>query len=49
MCSRQGIGIVVLEGYVKKRTSIPARIMARIRRLQANAEKALRNEQGKNS
>ena len=41
--------IVVLDGYVKKRTSIPARIMARIRRLQANAEKALRNEQGKNS
>ena len=40
--------IVVLDGYVKKRTSIPARIMARIRRLQADTEKALRNEGGKN-
>ena len=38
-----GHRIVVLDGYVKKRTSIPARIMARIRRLQANTEKALRN------
>ncbi len=39
-----GRRIVVLDGYVKKRTSIPARIMARIRRLQASAEEALRNE-----
>ena len=44
-----GNRIVVLDGYVKKRTSIPTRIMARIRRLQANAEEALRNEQSKNS
>ena len=44
-----GQWIVVLDGYVKKRTSIPARIMARIRRLQANTEKALRNEEDKNS
>ena len=44
-----GHRIVVLDGYVKKRTSIPARIMARIRRLQANTEKALRNEEDKNS
>ena len=44
-----GNRIVVLDGYVKKRTSIPARVMARVRRLQANAERALRNEQGKNS
>ena len=42
-----GHRIVVLDGYVKKRSSIPARIMARIRRLQANAEEALRNEEGK--
>ena len=42
-----GHRIVVLDGYVKKRTSIPARIMARIRRLQADTEKALRNEDGK--
>lgn len=40
--------IVVLDGYVKKRTSIPARVMARIRRLQSDAEKALGNEAGKN-
>ena len=43
-----GHRIVVLDGYVKKRTSIPARIMARIRRLQANTEEALRDEEGKN-
>ena len=43
-----GYRIVVLDGYLKKRTSIPARIMARIRRLQANTEEALRNEDGKN-
>ena len=43
-----GQRIVVLDGYVKKRTSIPARIMARIRRLQADTETALRNEGGKN-
>ena len=43
-----GQRIVVLDGYVKKRTSIPARIMARIRRLQADTERALRNEDGKN-
>ena len=42
-----GRRIVVLDGYVKKRTSIPAGIMARIRRLQANTEKALRNQEGK--
>ena len=40
--------IIVLDGYVKKRTSIPPRIMARIRRLQANTEKALRNKECKN-
>ena len=39
-----GQRIVVLDGYVKKRTSIPARTMARIRRLQAITERALRNE-----
>ena len=39
-----GHRIVVLDGYVKKRTSIPARVMARIRRLQADIEEALRNE-----
>ncbi len=43
-----GQRIVVLDGYVKKRTSIPARIMARIRRLQEDTETALRNEGGKN-
>ena len=43
-----GHRIVVLDGYVKKRTSIPARIMARIRRLQADTEEALRNAEGRN-
>lgn len=40
--------IVVLDGYVKKRTGIPARVMARLRRLQADAEEALRKEEAKN-
>ncbi|MCY4510850.1 MAG: type II toxin-antitoxin system RelE/ParE family toxin [Acidobacteria bacterium] len=43
-----GHRIVVLDGYVKKRTSIPARIMARIRRLQAGTEEALLKKEGKN-
>lgn len=39
--------IVVLDGYVKKRTSIPARIMARIRKLQNDVEKELHSEKAK--
>ena len=39
-----GHRIIVLDGYVKKRTSIPATIMARIRKLQEEAKRALRNE-----
>ena len=39
-----GHRIIVLDGYVKKRTRIPATIMARIRKLQEETERALRNE-----
>ena len=39
-----GHRIIVLDGYVKKRTRIPATIMARIRKLQEGTERALRNE-----
>ena len=40
-----GRQIIVLDGYVKKRTSIPAKIMARIRNLQKDAERALHRQE----
>ena len=36
--------IIVLGGYVKKRTKIPATVMAQIRKLQKDADRALRIE-----
>ena len=36
--------IIVLDGYVKKRTGIPAKTMERIRRLQRDAERALQEQ-----
>ena len=39
-----GRRIIVLDGYLKKRTSIPAAIMARVRRLQKETETALRKK-----
>lgn len=40
-----GRQIIVLDGYVKKRTSIPAKTMERIRRLQRDAELALQRQE----
>ena len=42
-----GRRIIVLDGYVKKRTRIPTNIMTRIRNLQKDAERALRSERSK--
>ena len=42
-----GHQIIVLDGYVKKRTSIPAKVMARIRKLQKTAERALHGNKTK--
>ena len=39
-----GHRIIVLDGYVKKRKKIPPSTMARIRKLQKDAEKALTTE-----
>ena len=39
-----GSRIIVLDGYLKKRQSIPPMIMARIRKMQKNAERALHKE-----
>ena len=36
--------IIVLGGYVKKRTKIPATVMAQIRKLQKDADRALHVE-----
>ena len=38
-----GCRIIVLDGYVKKRKKIPTSTMARIRKLQKNAEESLKN------
>ena len=37
--------IIVLDGYVKKRTRIPAKTMERVRRLQRDAERALQEQE----
>ena len=42
-----GHRMIVLDGYVKKRTSIPAKVMARIRKLQKDAERAVHSEEAK--
>ena len=39
-----GRRIVVLDGYVKKRATIPAPVMVRLRKLQNDVEKELHNE-----
>ena len=36
--------IIVLDGYVKKRTSVPTSVMRRMRRLQKQADKAIEGE-----
>ena len=36
--------IIVLDGYVKKRTKIPATVMAHLRKLQKDADRALHRE-----
>lgn len=43
-----GRRVIVLGGYVKKRTSIPAGVMARIRKCQNDIDKELHNEQARN-
>ena len=43
-----GHRIIVLDGYVKKRSRIPVSIMTRMRKLQKDTERALRNEGIKN-
>ena len=40
-----GSRIIVLDGYLKKRQSMPPRIMARIRKLQKDVERALHKEE----